>query len=82
MGSIRNGARTYLNLVAKACRLSHLPGFRVGVFNILGTTQASDLFALWDPLCSFVDALVGADNWFNQADTTSEATGSEDGPRG
>jgi len=78
MGSIRNGARTFLNLMAKACRLSHLPGFSGGIGAILGAEVAGDFFALWNPLCAFVDTLIAADNWYNQKDYTAEDVASED----
>lgn len=78
MGSIRTGARTFLNLLAKCCRLSRIPGFRLGVQNILGLDNAGSLFAVWDPLCSTVDLLVGVDDWFNQIDYAEETSGSED----
>ena len=80
MGTIRSGARSFLNILARACRLSRIPGFRVGVQNILGTADAASLFAVWDPLCAVVDLLIGADNWYNQIDYAQETTGSEDVP--
>lgn len=78
MGDIRNGARTALNLMAKMCKLSRVPGFRSGVIGILGGEVAGDFFLLFDPLCTFVDLLIGADNWFNQIDYHEETSGSED----
>ena len=78
MGSIRNGARTFLNLMGKACQLSKLPGFRGGVRKILGDENATAFFALWDPTCSFIDGLIGLDNWYNQIDATSELPDTED----
>ena len=80
MGDIRNGARTFLNILAKACKLSRFNGFRAGVTQILGADNAGSLFAVWDPLCAVVDLLVGTDNWFNQIDYQSETSGSEDIP--
>ena len=80
MGDIRNGARTFLNLLARCCRLSRFNGFRSGVIRILGPDDAGSLFAVWDPLCAVVDLLVGVDNWYNQKDYTSEVGGSEDIP--
>ena len=80
MGSIRNGARMFLNLLAKCCKLSRISGFRTGVTQILGADNAGSLFAVWDPLCAVVDLLVGTDNWFNQIDYQSETSGSEDIP--
>lgn len=78
MGNIRNGARTFLNIMSKACKLSHMPGFRPGLQRILGTDNYLSFFALWDPLCTFVDSLVSTDNWFNQIDFVDEAGDSED----
>jgi len=80
MGDTRNGARSALNLIAKACRLSRMPGFRVGIAGILGTANAAEFFAVWDPFCAVVDLLIGADNFFNQIDYTREVVGSEDIP--
>ena len=78
MGTIRNGARTFLNLMAKACKLSHFPGFRPALERILGTENYLTFFGLWDPLCIFVDSLVSTDNWFNQIDYVDESGDSED----
>ncbi len=78
MGAIRNGARTFLNILNKACKLSHFPGFRPAVIRILGSDNASTLFGLWDPLCLFVEELVAADNWYNQIDFRIEAIDGED----
>lgn len=80
MGTQRNGARSVLNLLQKACKLSRLPGFRVGIAQILGSTQATQFLTAWDALCGVVDLLVGADNFFNQIDYVEEVTGSEDNP--
>lgn len=77
MGNIRNGARTVLNILAQACRLSRLPGFRAGINGILGANGAG-FFAVWDPMCAFVETLIGLDNWYNQIDTTTQTGGGED----
>lgn len=82
MGAQRNGARTALNLIAKACKLSRLPGFRVGISNILGAPTAVDFFAVWDPFCAVVELLIGADDFYNQVDYQEETSGSEDNPIG
>lgn len=68
MGITRNGARTYLDVIAKACRLSRLPGFRSGLNAILGPGNAGDLFAAWEPFCAIVDALIAGDDYFNRKD--------------
>lgn len=78
MGVIRNGARTFLNILAKACDLSRMRGFRNGVTEILGNERAVDLFTVWDPLCLVVDSLVQLDNHFNEVDFFAESTGDED----
>lgn len=78
MGSIRNGARTFLRVMANACRLSHLPGFQAGVIKILGSDTAGSFFALWNPLCEFVDGLVSLDNWYNQKDYQNDDSDGED----
>lgn len=77
MGLQRNGARTFLNLLAKCCRLSHLPGFRTAVFEIVGP-GASAFFTLWDPTCAAVETLIASDNWFNQIDYHVDTAGNED----
>ena len=78
MGLQRNGARTMLDIIAKACKLSRLPGFRTGVANILGGEVATTFFSFWDPLCLYVDSLIALDNYFNKKDSTDEGE-SEDG---
>lgn len=78
MGTTRNGARTVLNLVQKACKVSRTPGFRTGVLNILGPTNGADFLTAWDALCAVVDLLVGLDDFYNQIDYLEEVTGSED----
>jgi hypothetical protein len=79
LGSQRNGARTFLDVIAKACRLSHLPGFKNGLNIILGVDNANELFAVWEPLCTFVDTLIALDDWYNKKDnTTPNEDGSED----
>lgn len=76
---IRTGARTFLNLMVRACRLSHTPGFTTGVNIILGETNAGAFLNLWTPLCAFVETLVAADDFFNQRDAGNEGDGGEDG---
>jgi hypothetical protein len=78
MGVQRTGARTVLKLLKKACELSVTPGFRTGIANIVGPTQATAFFGYWDPFCSFIGLLVSGDNFFNQIDTVPEETGDED----
>lgn len=78
MGSQRNGARTLLDLMAKACKLSRLPGFRQGIFSILGNDTGAEFLGFWDPLCAYVDSLIALDNYFNRKDSSDEGE-SEDG---
>lgn len=78
MGVTRNGARTFLDVIAKACRLSHLPGFRLGLNQILGVEAANSLFAVWTPLCEAVDVLIAADNWYNKFDRANDDGAGED----
>lgn len=80
MGAVRNGARTFLYILHKACKLSRLPGFNAGVTKILGEGTGGTLLALWVPLCAFVDTLVAADEYFNQIDYVPEHEGDEDAP--
>lgn len=84
MGFNRNGARTFLDVIAKACKLSRLPGFRGGLVRILGTTSYEQLIAVWEPFCAVVDTLIAVDNWYNKKDAQAEddAGGDEDGVAG
>ena len=78
MGITRNGARTFLDVMAKACKLSHMPGFVTGLRTILGQEAADNVYALWSPLCSLIEVLIASDNYFNQVDYVEEADESED----
>ena len=81
MGASRNGARTLLDLLAKCCKLSRLPGFQIGIGRILGADEAIAFFAVWNPLCAFVDVLLATDDHFNRVDATDPSeTGGEDNP--
>jgi hypothetical protein len=84
MGFNRNGARTFLDVIAKACQLSRLPGFQGGVRRILGNSEAETLFAVWEPFCAVVDILIATDNWYNKRDHSDEAPDGdgEDGTSG
>jgi hypothetical protein len=62
----------------KACRLSHMTGFRTGVSNILGPTNANAVFGFWDPMCVFIESLIALDQWYNRVDYRAEVTGDED----
>jgi hypothetical protein len=79
MGASRNGARTYLTVIAKACKLSHLPGFRSGLTNILGSSEAVPILSAWDAFCALVELTISTDDWFNKKDATSPSpAGGED----
>ena len=78
MGSIRNGARTFLVGMAYACKLSRMPGFRNGLRSILGSENGDAVFALWEPLCLIVDSLIAADNYFNRKDYLDDDDTGED----
>lgn len=78
MGSIRNGARSFLDVLAKGCKFSRMPGFRAGLTLILGANDAQTLMSLWEPACAFVDTLIAADNFFNQKDATDTDASGED----
>lgn len=83
MGITRNGARTFLNVLQKACKLSHLPGFQNGMRVILGTDAATGILELWNPLCVLVEQIISLDDWFNKKDATlPDQAGSEDAPFG
>lgn len=74
----RTGARTFLDILVRACRLSHNRGFRQGLEMILGGEVVGDFYVVWTPLCAFVEVLVAADNAFNRIDYSREEAGSED----
>lgn len=78
MGITRNGARTFLNVMAKACKLSHTSGFVTGLNSILGPENAGQVYALWTPLCALIETLIAADNYFNQVDFVDEEGDTED----
>lgn len=78
MGEHRNGARTFLNLLRKACKMSHMDGFQGGLNTILGPGLASDIYSFWTPLCSAVEAIAALDNFFNQKDTADDDSAGED----
>ena len=77
MGTIRNGARSFLDVIAQACRLSRFPGFVTGLNTILGPEDASALIAVWTPFCAVVDALIASDNWFNRKDLEDTSPGDD-----
>lgn len=74
----RTGARSFLNVLKKACDYSHIPGFRLGLNTILGASTTDDLYVVWTPLCNFVDGLIGLDNWYNKKDQTNDDGDGED----
>jgi hypothetical protein len=78
MGVYRNGARSFLDLASKLCKLSHLPGFKAGLGRIVGNAQADSIYGLWTPLCSVIEALVATDNYYNQIDRQDDDAAGED----
>lgn len=70
MAGSRSGARTFLDVVKKACQLSHIPGFRAGLRRILGVAPADELFGFWEPFCQYVESLIALDDFFNRRDAT------------
>lgn len=71
MARVRTGARSYLDVIAKACKLSHIPGFSGGLIAILGETDAGDILTLWGPFCTLVEFLIANDDFFNKIDATT-----------
>lgn len=78
MAGRRSGARTFLNVVLQACRLSHIAGFRTGLRNILGADPADELYGFWTPFCEYVESLVALDDYFNKRDATPGTDTAED----
>lgn len=78
MGVNRNGARTSLDLLKKVCQLSHLPGFVQGVRAIIGEPETTELLAAWATVCTIVEALIAADNFYNRIDFVQEQEDTED----
>lgn len=78
MAKKRTGARTVLDELRKACRLTHHRSFRDGITAILGAEGATDFFAVWDTTCPIIEAIVNLDNYFNKIDKVPERTGDED----
>jgi hypothetical protein len=79
MAKTRNGARTFLWLMQKACRLSHMAGFKAGLDSILGPDAATDFYSLWTPACAMMESIIALDDWFNRRDaTTPDLSGGED----
>lgn len=78
MGITRNGARSFLDLVLKCCKLSHLPGFRSGLAKILGTGNSAAILGAWDPFCLIVEGIVAGDDYFNRKDHIDTDSSGED----
>lgn len=74
----RTGARTFLDIMRRACKLSHMPGFVTGLNLIIGETNGSALYNLWTPLCTLIESLIALDDVFNQVDASSQGDGGED----
>ena len=78
MGVNRNGARSNLDVIQKACKLSRLPGFRTGLTRILGTGNSAALFDAWEPFCLIVDGIIAGDDYFNRKDHVDTDSSGED----
>lgn len=78
MAKIRTGARSSLNDIAHACKMSRIAGWRSAIIAILGPEDSTTFLAVWDPFCAVVDLLIGLDNFYNQIDYLPEVSGSED----
>lgn len=75
----RNGARTFLELAVKVCKLSHLKGFQLGLRDILGEESATAIYAVWTPFCAALELAMSLDDQFNRLDFTLPSEGgSED----
>ena len=68
---IRTGARSFLDIMQRACKLSHMPGFQPAVRRILGPTTADPIIAAWVALCALIEAAIAADNWYNKIDSSA-----------
>jgi hypothetical protein len=79
----RTGARSFLDILLKACRLSHTPGFVAGMAVIAGPAFTAEFMAAWSPVCLVLEAASAADDEFNRKDATSpSALDSEDDNEG
>lgn len=78
MGITRNGARTFLDVIQKACKLSRLPGFKTGLIKILGSGNGNAIFDAWEPFCAIVDGLIAGDDYFNRKDHVDTDSSGED----
>lgn len=79
MAKSRTGARSWSNIILKACQLSHTPGFKPGLEAILGEVGVDDIWTLWLSFCAAFEVLVAADDFFNKKDATDPSpTGGED----
>jgi hypothetical protein len=79
MAKQRTGAREWSNIILKACRLSHNPGFKPALDAILGEIGASDVWGPWTGFCLAFETIVANDDFFNKKDATSPSpTGGED----
>ena len=78
MGLQRNGARTFLNILHHACKLSHLPGFVAAIGRILGPEKGAELLTVWQAVCDVIELAVASDNFYNQLDTVNDDASGED----
>lgn len=78
MARTRTGARSYLELLRKVCKLFRHPGFTTGLINILGEAEGNGLIEAFLPVCAIVEVLLATDNYYNRVDTVAEFSGDED----
>lgn len=74
----RTGARSFLNLLKKVCKLFRHPGFTLGLTAILGPVKADDLISSFLPVCTFIENQMSLDPGFNAIDVIPEFAGDED----
>jgi len=83
MPPVRTGARSFNDIIRKACRLSHIPGWAGGMEEILGEVGFADIAPLWYAFCAAFETLMSLDDHFNREDRSEpNPTGGEDEGRG
>ena len=63
MGQKRNGSSSWVKLILIACRMSHMPGFKAGLNQMVGVTAADNFYSLWTPLCEAIEVYQATDDW-------------------
>ena len=70
MGTRRNGSSTWVTMLLIACRVSHLPGFKQGLVAMMGQENADTVYALWTPICDWLEEYRATDDKPFQKDYT------------